>query len=45
MGLTNCKPSNHNQVHNIRYSNISEHINNQNNDVIIEYGKDNNYSS
>ena len=35
MGLTNFKPSNHNQVHNIRYSNISEHINNPNNDKLF----------
>ena len=35
MGLTNCKPSNINQVHDIKYSNISQHVNNPNNDKLF----------
>ena len=35
MGLTNCKPSNINQVHDIKYSNIYQHVNNPNNDKLF----------
>ena len=35
MGLTNCKPSSNNQVNNIIHSNMSQHINNPNNDKLF----------